>query len=167
MNLSVFQWHIAVPLLHSRKNYFLYWYIIHSERNVDLVSFWCSKNVVTLKNKRLFVALKRFLQVKGGTKMQKVAGIHRLIEFSEILQNLHPVQVTIVKWLLCDKGKTKKEVAQHLQIDMKTATYHLRELRRKKVVIPRRDVEPCALLLEYIIRETLHKDGKFSVMSLH
>jgi predicted transcriptional regulator len=95
-------------------------------------------------------------------KMQKVAGIHRLIEFSEILQNLHPVQVTIVKWLLCDKGKTKKEIAQHLQIDMKTATYHLRELRRKKVVIPRRDVEPCALLLEYMIRETLHKDGKFS-----
>lgn len=93
--------------------------------------------------------------------MQKTTEIHRLVEFSEILKNLHPVQVTILKFLIQNKGRTKKEIAQHLHIDMKTATYHLRELRRKKVVISRWDVEPCAFLLEYIIGETLHTDGKF------
>jgi DNA-binding MarR family transcriptional regulator len=94
--------------------------------------------------------------------MQKAAEIHRLIDFSEILQNLHPVQVTILKFLIQNKGETKKEIAEHLQVDMKTAAYHLTELRRRGIVNSGRDVEPCALLLEYIVEETLHKNGKFS-----
>ena len=92
----------------------------------------------------------------------KGKGIHRLVEYNEILQNLHPQQVKILKVILQRKGVTKSEIADLLGIDRKTATEPLAALRRKKVITPKRDVEPCALLLEYIVRETLFKEGKFS-----
>ncbi len=92
--------------------------------------------------------------------MQEPLEIHRLVGFEEILQNLHPQQVKILK-IITHEGVTKSEIVDLLGIDRKSATEQLAVLRRKKVIVPKRDVEPCALLLEYIVKETLYTGGKF------
>lgn len=60
----------------------------------------------------------------GGYRMQEPLEIHRLVGFEEILQNLHPQQVKILK-IITHEGVTKSEIVDLLGIDRKSATEQL------------------------------------------
>ncbi|MGC1120004.1 MAG: hypothetical protein WBA22_02820 [Candidatus Methanofastidiosia archaeon] len=96
--------------------------------------------------------------------MQEVKEIHRLVGHEEILQNLHPQQVKIVKVVRAHgkEGITKTDLVTLLGIPRKVVTQRLAELRRKKVVIPKWESEPCILLLEYLVKETVYPGGKYT-----
>jgi hypothetical protein len=96
--------------------------------------------------------------------VQEVKEIHRLVGHEEILQNLHPQQVKIVEVVRAHgkEGITKTDLVTRLGLPRKVVTQRLAELRRKKVLMPKWESEPCILLLEYLVKETVYPGGKYT-----